>query len=1402
MDTYTKLLCIWDLSSSGQSIPLSFALLISLLESEAADEDALRIFDRWCAEAYIKANVHGEFLLTETGLDLRRRLDFHRSRPESRAESEHKQPNEKAWASFRRLLSYYIDCITLQEMSHTALYEESYRREYLCPSLPFAWLKELQGEYGHPHIVKIPINTVHDKAAQLHLLSRKEDDEGLFIGYPIEIFKSDKVSRGFRPIGIIPVTILSHTATELTLELHLDATEVNNSWLRYQFPDTHAINVFLKKLHQIHAQEDDAFFGCLDLHHALTLIQAYARSGGQVQLNPNNLNSNLHASQLKGNKSQMLNSALLYVGPELKFSKTLRKELRFLRDHVKSEQLDQTALAYVFRDPPMKQNSKRNDTFSFPFIPSNDEQNDAVWMGLNQCISRITGPPGTGKSQVAVNLIANHVLQGQSVLFTSKNHRAIHAIADRSDELLKGSGLYLVNFCSSVDGSTLNPWHSQDLERLINNAKNVYEPQLDVAFQKLQLAAEVYHRAEVSLAGREEVIAKLAQLNDQLSLEESRLMLELDLEESEIAHLGFPLLQSLIANERKLGEVSTFSIKPRRFAAWLRWKLYGQKAHQLAYAQLSSDLPEVVAMNTDVAALRDKIRRIALSLKAYLETKENYASHLSIIQSLPDSEPWKKRLSKHGKSIRDNVRLALKQQMSKQIIQLAQDRELVDELERCLSILKKNNSPFLFSLKDKKTKAAAEKAFSLFSKFCPAWAVTLLSLTKASPCLPSLFDLVIIDEASQCEIAPIIPALFRAKRVCVIGDPQQFPPVITLNNHAYVAQKNRIDLFLDHRFNYCHSTCYQVVRAEPVMLKQHFRCNPAIAAYFNQEFYSNQLDVCTDTKSREQFIPHSIGIKDALHWIHVHNSFEKEIEAVSQLVDQLLGADYPGSIGIITPLREHAHKLEAQIGSKLKNLKSADYRISTVHSYQGGEMDLIIFVLGYSEELKHGQKWYITEQEHRYIFNVAVSRARACLILVGDREQCKKSQVRALEALAYASSDTGQKPPFDSVWEERFYHALSRAGVITTPQRRVGCRRLDLALEQGAFKLDIEVDGSSSHKNVYGERNTRDLLRDIELEGQGWVVQRFWVYELRNNMDACVQMIKDLLDDHNVHRVCQPQPLVSESKPYEITNQEMWIKYPQNKGFNNCVEWMDFSQLHAFLERLRSLPYRGSLAVLSPFAEVVNKLKTQFSASFDQFDHGMAICTLDDFVGRKRDLIILVLGISDDERSRLSWYEEEGSRALVHEKALAFRTLTLCIVGPREYCKLSGIPLLKELASKPRKARRAKKMLDETFDSPWEQRLYSALMAHGISTQAQYHLAGKRLDLAYMSHPFYLDIEIDGDAYHLSSQQTIKESDRYRDQQIHSLGWHVLRISVFDLERSIESCVQRIKQYIQRHTAS
>ena len=127
--------------------------------------------------------------------------------------------------------------------------------------------------------------------------------------------------------------------------------------------ERNAVNNTILRLHA-----HDEFRGIIDLKQALPHLE---KDG--VKFNPDNLDFILPEINA-GAKRQLCNTAILFVGQPLKYSKTLKRELKYIRDNVSDETLDETALAYIFREPVLQNKSSEEPFMPLPFIESNPEQ--------------------------------------------------------------------------------------------------------------------------------------------------------------------------------------------------------------------------------------------------------------------------------------------------------------------------------------------------------------------------------------------------------------------------------------------------------------------------------------------------------------------------------------------------------------------------------------------------------------------------------------------------------------------------------------------------------------------------------------------------------------------------------------------------------------------------------------------------------------------------------------------------------------------------------------------------------------------------------------------------------------------------------------------------------------------
>ena len=1064
-----KYLGIWQLKANGRSIPVGYTALCREVEKLDPDEVGFKVVERLAAEEFISTLPNGHRILTDKGLAKRIPLPLCATIQEN--------SSEKNWERFRRLCVYYADCVTQSEKAQEYLFETDLNTKYLLPTLPIGWLgSEEQIKITHSERQRPSINRIK---------SRKEDEEDVYIGYPLAAFECANGTTGFSPILLIPVDV-TFDINNLKLSIRRDEIDINRSWLEFNVPHEDQKNVLMS---MCFAEGEKT--GILDVELAVQYINNRFTRKLKTELNPNYLDYAV-AGQQRG----ILNQAALFVGNPLKYSKSLKKELREISNQP-AEMLDKTALAYVFRDPPLENRYEKPPSrlpLDFLKLPSNKEQHDALTQALNFPFSKVTGPPGTGKSQVAVNLIANFAFYEQSALFTSKNHKAIHAIIERAGEV--SPDLPLVQFCTTTDGNTGATWARQPIDDVIGRCEFIKhtrgftdEMPLIRAFEDSLTDwgdwRETVAEIDVTRAKLQDVQAKFERVVPLLpqSIENVSLNYSLRIE-SLAKKIGLP-----DAKRGLLQQIIDFVLRRKRQAL-------------NAETELRRLLPQLSAKSKGSDTLRDRALRLCGDIADYLAIKDEEATLRDKPVALP--EDVEKQLVGGMAFRKEHLYDVLLFRRVKAVLGVTEDTR--QKLKDATLRIARQNLPFMSDILSAANIGAAQDAFAQFSKFYPAWASTLLSLTKASPCVAGLFDHVIIDEASQCEIPPIIPALYRAKGATIIGDPKQFPPVITMREtrHGYIRYQKHKLKDLSERFDFMTSNAFEVAGAQPLMLREHFRCHEEIAAYFNETYYAGKLRVRTNAE-RLKF-PANMGFKRAVVWRDVRESLEGELAEVKGLMADLKRNKYEGTVGVISPFRSVADRLKTDLNDFHPMLDAAQ-DVNTANGFQGGERDLIIFVMGLTGNTSKGERWYVEAAENQYIFNVAVSRARACLIVVGDREQALTSQSGALRKLA----DIENRRPAtlsQSPGEELLFRALCAAGFSPQQQYPLAGRYLDMALVNE--KIDIEVDGAAYHLNRYGERKQDDIYRDLQVQSNGWRVCRFWYREVRDDVAGCVAKVREL----------------------------------------------------------------------------------------------------------------------------------------------------------------------------------------------------------------------------------------------------------------------------------------------------
>ena len=256
-----------------------------------------------------------------------------------------------------------------------------------------------------------------------------------------------------------------------------------------------------------------------------------------------------------------------------------------------------------------------------------------------------------------------------------------------------------------------------------------------------------------------------------------------------------------------------------------------------------------------------------------------------------------------------------------------------------------------------------------FLRIFPVVATTCISAHKiGAP--DRYFDLVILDEAGQCNTAMSLIPILRGERLMLVGDPQQLNPVILLDPGDNAALRKRYRVA--EEYDYIRHSVYQAFLAndavsDEILLRHHYRCDPQIIRFNNQKYYNGQLQIDSQAGSDHPLV--CVEVEEAS--ADYKNTAPGEAAAIA-----LYAKEHQGKkMGVITPF---ANQREC-ICQALQEQGVTDVPCGTVHAFQGDETDVILFSLALTDQT--GPRTYDWLKNNRELINVATSRAKKQLVL-------------------------------------------------------------------------------------------------------------------------------------------------------------------------------------------------------------------------------------------------------------------------------------------------------------------------------------------------------------------------------------------------------------------------------------
>lgn len=427
------------------------------------------------------------------------------------------------------------------------------------------------------------------------------------------------------------------------------------------------------------------------------------------------------------------------------------------------------------------------------------------------------------------------------------------------------------------------------------------------------------------------------------------------------------------------------------------------------------------------------------------------------------------------------------------------------------------------------------------------WSCTLKSVRRTFPLGPGIFDYVIFDEASQVDLPSAAPALYRAKRAIVVGDPMQLTHVagLTWDIDKGLAQIHGLTEKKDiypSKTRYCDISLYRSaehsLNHKPILLANHYRSEDQIIALCNQAFYQasygRPLKIMTtlDYSRYPSSLPRGVRWENCEGEVFKHPAGSRinqaEVRLVKEIFQDVLqkisGTNL--SIGVVTPYSRQQNAIHEAISQSTpaELLERHNAKVLTAHKFQGSEKDIMIFSLVLASRGNgNSDRWY---NIYPQILNVALSRAKYLLYIVGDKNfcyehSCYKGQDCVLRRVVKTYEEIKKQEKieeytlggkFDTETERILYEKLlereidfQSLGYRLIPKLVVKRYTLDFALV-GKKKIDIECDGCQ-HEIIEGFPVLEDVERDDFLKKEGWEVLRFPNHRILSQTKTVVESI-------------------------------------------------------------------------------------------------------------------------------------------------------------------------------------------------------------------------------------------------------------------------------------------------------
>ncbi|MCY6484992.1 AAA domain-containing protein [Clostridium aestuarii] len=423
----------------------------------------------------------------------------------------------------------------------------------------------------------------------------------------------------------------------------------------------------------------------------------------------------------------------------------------------------------------------------------------------------------------------------------------------------------------------------------------------------------------------------------------------------------------------------------------------------------------------------------------------------------------------------------------------------------------------------------AQREMEKCKDIIPAWIMPINKVIENFSLSSDMFDVVIIDESSQCNIFGI-SALLRAKKAVIVGDDKQINPEavgINMDKIQYLIDRYLKDIPHSEWFDMQTSLYNTALRVFPdrIMLKEHFRCVPEIIEFSNRLCYSNEIMPLRRFNSNEKLgLPIKTvkvdGKRDKTKPINI-----KEAEAlVQKVVECCKNPKYKGmSMGVISLLGDvQSEIIENMLREKIGDEEMIERKIicGNSYSFQGAEREIMFLSMVIAPNVNFIA---LTKENDIRRFNVAASRARNQMWVFHSvnlqdlNPKCVRTQFLeyCINSNKMSSKKIDLKNIFQSQLQKDVYRMLKEKDYEVKPQVVIGKHKIDFVIEGYNKKIAIECDGDKTEKI---ERWEEEYDKQICLHRVGWKFLRIKGSEFYRNPEETINKLCKRIESEDIDK--------------------------------------------------------------------------------------------------------------------------------------------------------------------------------------------------------------------------------------------------------------------------------------------